>query len=130
VKLPKKRLHTVFRRPEGDPCGWKTGYATASRDKQSAIVNNRIAGICLRGSPAIGDRLSDVKLGLNLGGPGILVMTGYGKRSLPLIRRERIRPTVIVRNLKAAARWITSRGDRLPGNGTKPARASQMRMLG
>jgi D-glycero-D-manno-heptose 1,7-bisphosphate phosphatase len=64
----------------------------------------------LRGSPAIGDRLSDVKLGLNLGGPGILVMTGYGKRNLPLIRRERIRPTVMVRNLKAAARWLVGSG--------------------
>jgi len=64
----------------------------------------------LRGSPAIGDRLSDVKLGLNLGGPGILVLTGYGKRNLRLVRKERIKPTVVVRNLDSAARWIVGQG--------------------
>jgi len=75
-----------------------------------AVEAARKLKVRLRGSPAIGDRLSDVKLGLNLGGSGILVLTGYGKRNLRLIRKERIRPTIVARNLDSAAKWIVRPG--------------------
>jgi len=55
---------------------------------------------------SIGDKLSDVQLCQNLGGSGILVLTGYGKSELPLIDDSMRKPDYIADNLLDAARWI------------------------
>lgn len=64
----------------------------------------RDLGVSWRGAISIGDRPSDVMLGFNTGGWGILVRTGYGRRALEM--RLAVRPDRVVRNLDAAAAWI------------------------
>lgn len=58
----------------------------------------------LKNSWAIGDKLSDVMLGKNLGGKGGLVLTGYGKKEIEKIKQSsNIKPDFVVENLLDAA---------------------------
>jgi lipopolysaccharide heptosyltransferase II len=58
----------------------------------------------LKNSWAIGDKLSDVMLGQNMGGKGVLVLTGFGKRELQKIKdKSNIKPDFVVENLLEAA---------------------------
>ena len=58
----------------------------------------------LKNSWAIGDKISDVMLGKNMGGRGGLVLTGYGKKELEKIKVcSNIKPDFVVENLLEAA---------------------------
>lgn len=70
----------------------------------------RKARATLKGCIAVGDRLVDVKLGQNLGGKGILVLTGYGRKHAKLARREGVMPDHVARSLKYAVDWILKKG--------------------
>ena len=66
----------------------------------------RKAGATLKGVAVVGDRLVDVELGQKLGGKGILVLTGYGRKHKALAKRTGVRPDAIVGNLEKAVEWI------------------------
>jgi len=66
----------------------------------------RKAGATLKGCVAVGDRLVDVLLGQGLGGKGVLVLTGYGRKHRALARKQGVKPDAVVRNLASAADWI------------------------
>jgi D-glycero-D-manno-heptose 1,7-bisphosphate phosphatase len=66
----------------------------------------RKAGATLTGCVSVGDRLVDVKLGQNLGGKGVLVLTGYGRKHRVLAKKEGVRPDRIARSLPHAIDWI------------------------
>jgi D-glycero-D-manno-heptose 1,7-bisphosphate phosphatase len=57
-------------------------------------------------SVSIGDKLSDVQLCQNLGGRGILVMTGYGKSERGRIESSGIQPDFTADTLLEAALWL------------------------
>ena len=58
----------------------------------------------LKKSWAIGDKLSDVMLGKNMGGKGVLVLTGYGKKELEKTKENSdVKPDFVVENLLEAA---------------------------
>ena len=60
--------------------------------------------LSLKNSWAVGDKLSDVMLGKNMGGKGGLVLTGYGKKELEKIKQSSsIKPDFVVENLLEAA---------------------------
>lgn len=60
--------------------------------------------LSLKNSWAIGDKLSDVMLGKNMGGKGGLVLTGYGKKELEKIKgSSAVKPDFVVENLLEAA---------------------------
>jgi histidinol-phosphate phosphatase family protein len=64
-----------------------------------------------KGSISVGDRPSDVQLGQNTGGKGILVLTGYGRQWARNWKGRR--PDHMAKNFGEAAEWIlkTTRSD-------------------
>jgi len=66
----------------------------------------RKAGATLRDCVVVGDRLVDVSMGHNLGGSGVLVLTGYGRKHRALAKKQGVKPDAIVKNLAGAVDWI------------------------
>lgn len=66
----------------------------------------RKAGATLKGCISVGDRIPDILLGQKLGGQGILVLTGYGRKHRKLARRQGVRPDKTARSLPSAVDWI------------------------
>lgn len=78
----------------------------ACRKPKSGLVRRaaRQLGLRLKGCYSLGDRASDVALAQQVGGKGILVLTGYGRR----VRRrlQGVRPDAVAKNFQEAVRWI------------------------
>lgn len=55
----------------------------------------------------IGDKVEDIKLARNVGAKGILVLTGYGRRS----KSKKIDPDHTAKDLYHAVRWILKKVD-------------------
>jgi D-glycero-D-manno-heptose 1,7-bisphosphate phosphatase len=66
-------------------------------------------GLDLEGSYMVGDKVEDVRFGLNAGARPVLVLTGYGEASREALRREGIEPAHIAPDMGAAADWILAR---------------------
>lgn len=63
--------------------------------------------LSLKNSWVIGDKLSDVMLGKNMGGRGVLVLTGYGKKDLEKTdENSNAKPDFVAKNLLDAVIWI------------------------
>ena len=71
-----------------------------------AIRAARRLGVTLTGCVAVGDRISDVRLGQRLKGFGVLVLTGYGEANLSKLARARVHPDAIVAGLPEAVDWM------------------------
>ncbi len=67
-------------------------------------------GVSLAGAVVIGDRLADVKMGLAIGGAGVLVLTGLGVENRGLAAAEGVTPSAIVPDLGGAVEWLLARG--------------------
>jgi D-glycero-D-manno-heptose 1,7-bisphosphate phosphatase len=63
-------------------------------------------GINLAESYMIGDKVEDVQFGLNIQAKPILVLTGYGIKSLATLQKQRISPAHVAQNLLQAVDWI------------------------
>ena len=64
-------------------------------------------------SYAVGDKLADVGLGQNIGGKGVLVLTGHGREEYAALEDDgEYQPDFVADNILDAARWIVS--DRNP----------------
>ncbi len=59
--------------------------------------------IDLKKSYTVGDSVRDYLLGYNMGGKGILVLTGHGKKQQRKIKDEKIKPLAVCKTLKLAA---------------------------
>lgn len=66
-------------------------------------------GIDLAGSYMIGDKTEDILLGLNIGAVPILVLTGYGRKSLTMLRGQNVTPAQVAADVLEAADWILDR---------------------
>jgi len=64
--------------------------------------------IDLSASYSIGDHTGDFLLGQNMGGKGIFVLTGHGKREFKKIKASggKLKPDFVAKNLPAASKWI------------------------
>jgi len=69
-------------------------------------------GLDLEGSYMIGDKVEDMEFGLNIGARPILVLTGFGERSLETLRERGIRPAHVACGVLEAAAWIAERETR------------------
>jgi len=69
-------------------------------------------GLDLRKSYMIGDKVEDVRFGQAIGATSILVLTGFGRRSLAELRKSTRPPAHVARNLQTAVRWIARREHR------------------
>ncbi|MDR1928953.1 MAG: HAD family hydrolase [Endomicrobium sp.] len=70
------------------------------------LEGSRFFNINLKESYVIGDCIKDYLLGFNMGGKGILVLTGHGKKQRKEISKEKIKPMAISKNLKEAVKVI------------------------
>lgn len=57
-------------------------------------------------SYTVGDSIRDYMLGHNLGAKGILVLTGHGKKQSEKIKKEKIKPFKVCKNLSHAVNLI------------------------
>lgn len=72
-----------------------------------ALLAAKEFDIDLRLAYSIGDKLSDVGVGLNLGGKGILVLTGYGKKEKTKAGKgDEPIPNYVADDVLEAAEWI------------------------
>lgn len=75
----------------------KTGMALRAAEEHD---------IDLEKSYTVGDSVRDYILGYKMGGKGILVLTGHGKKQQKKIKEEKIKPLKVCRTLKEAANLI------------------------
>ncbi len=54
----------------------------------------------------IGDKVEDILFGINIKAKPILVLTGFGPKSLPKLREKGIQPVYVAQNLGDAVDWI------------------------
>ncbi len=71
-----------------------------------ALRAARDLNINTAGSYMVGDKVEDILLSLNIKARPVLVLTGYGQRSLEVIKKEKLGPVHIAQNLLEAILWI------------------------
>jgi len=62
--------------------------------------------IDLTKSYMVGDKVEDVQFGLNIKARSILLLTGFGRKSLVKLKAKEVRPAHVAKNLLTAVRWI------------------------
>jgi D-glycero-D-manno-heptose 1,7-bisphosphate phosphatase len=62
--------------------------------------------IDLNNSYMIGDKVEDILFGLNIKATPILVLTGFGQKSLSALKEQEIQPGYVAQNLLDAVNWI------------------------
>ena len=72
--------------------------------------------IDLSQSYMIGDKVEDIQFGLNFGAAPILVLTGYGQKSLPQLKEKAIQPAYVAQDLLDAVNWIMKKEITEPGS--------------
>ncbi len=86
-------------------------------------------GIDLQRSYMIGDALTDIAAGQAAGCRTALVSTGRGREQLHLPEIQRWRPTMITRDLFAAARWVLAE-ERAARRMVRPYQGNLARVVG
>jgi histidinol phosphatase-like enzyme len=71
-----------------------------------ALQGAKDFNIDLKKSYAVGDSAKDYLFGINMGGKGILVLTGHGKKQRKNIAGEKLKPFAVCKTLKQAADLI------------------------
>jgi len=92
AKIKKYKKDCACRKP-------KTGMVKKAAKRFSLNIGK---------SYVVGDKLTDVKLGINSKMKSFLVLTGFGKTERKLIKKEKARPDFIVKDLYEAAKMIIS----------------------
>jgi D-glycero-D-manno-heptose 1,7-bisphosphate phosphatase len=85
-----------------------------------AIRAREELGLDLEGSYMVGDKVEDVRFGLNAGARPILVLTGYGEATRDALRKEGVAPAHVAPDLGKAVEWILER-ERERGGGEESA---------
>jgi len=62
--------------------------------------------IDLKKSYAVGDSIRDYLFGFNMGGKGVLVLTGHGRKQQDTIASEKVKPLAVCKTLKQAVNFI------------------------
>ena len=75
-------------------------------ETENAIAAKKEFNIDLKNSWMIGDHLSDVQLGLNIGSKTIFMLTGHGKKHLEDLKAKNINPDFIAKDFLEAADFI------------------------
>jgi len=78
------------------------------RKPKTGMVKSAAAklGVDIRKSYFVGDKATDVELGINAGGKSVLVLTGFGKEEEKLLEAKGIGPYMVFGGLAEAAGWI------------------------
>ncbi|TET67437.1 MAG: HAD family hydrolase [Candidatus Aminicenantes bacterium] len=54
----------------------------------------------------VGDKVEDILFGMKINATPILVLTGFGQKSLPLLKKKGIKPAYVAQELLDATIWI------------------------
>jgi D-glycero-D-manno-heptose 1,7-bisphosphate phosphatase len=57
----------------------------------------------------IGDKVEDIQFGLNIQATPILVLTGYGQKSLIKLKNLSIKPAYVAQDLVEAVNWVMNK---------------------
>lgn len=57
----------------------------------------------------VGDKVEDILFGKNIKAVPILVLTGFGQKSLPKLKENRVEPAYVAHDLLDAVGWILER---------------------
>lgn len=68
-------------------------------------------GIDTTRSYMVGDKVEDIQFGINLGATPVLVLTGYGEKSLERLKSLGIAPAYVAPHLLDAVNWILKHRD-------------------
>lgn len=74
-----------------------------------ALKARDILDLDLEGSYMVGDKVEDIRFGLNIGATPVLVLTGYGPGSLVKLKEQGIQPAYTAPDLLDAVAWILRR---------------------
>ncbi|MBN2206508.1 MAG: HAD family hydrolase [Candidatus Aminicenantes bacterium] len=81
-----------------------------------ALQAARDFNLDLEASYMIGDKVEDIEFGRAFGATPVLVLTGYGARSLRAFQARPVRPAFVAADVLDAVRWILAReNDGRPG---------------
>jgi len=65
--------------------------------------------IDITNSYMVGDKVEDILFGLNIKATSILLLTGYGQKSLKKLKSQMIKPAYVASDLLDAVNWILKR---------------------
>jgi D-glycero-D-manno-heptose 1,7-bisphosphate phosphatase len=74
-------------------------------------------GLNLRRSYMVGDKVEDILFGRNIRATAVLVLTGYGRKSLPKLKKIGFEPAHVAEDILEAADWILEREKRMAASG-------------
>ena len=87
---------------------YKKDCSCRKPNPEMALKAAKDLNIDLSGSYMVGDKVDDLLFGLNIGAKPVLVLTGYGKESLLRLKKRKVQPAYIAKNLLHAVDWILS----------------------
>jgi D-glycero-D-manno-heptose 1,7-bisphosphate phosphatase len=70
--------------------------------------------IDLNNSYMVGDKVEDILFGRNIHANPILLLTGFGQKALPKLKKKGIVPAYVASNLLDAVNWIINREKKMP----------------
>jgi D-glycero-D-manno-heptose 1,7-bisphosphate phosphatase len=62
----------------------------------------------------VGDKAGDILFGLNIQAKPILLLTGFGQKALPKLKKKGIVPAYVAPNLLDAVNWILQQEKKMP----------------
>jgi D-glycero-D-manno-heptose 1,7-bisphosphate phosphatase len=70
--------------------------------------------IDMNNSYMVGDKVEDILFGRNIQANPILLLTGFGQKALPKLKKKGIVPAYVASNLLDAVNWILKREKKMP----------------
>ena len=70
--------------------------------------------IDMNNSYMVGDKVGDILFGLNIQAKPILLLTGFGQKALPKLKKKGIVPACVAPNLLDAVNWILQQEKKIP----------------
>jgi D-glycero-D-manno-heptose 1,7-bisphosphate phosphatase len=70
--------------------------------------------IDMNNSYMVGDKVGDILFGRNIKAKPILLLTGFGQKALPKLKRKQIAPAYVAANLLDAVNWILKQEKKMP----------------
>ena len=132
--IEEKNLHDIHRRLRlafAERNAFFNGIYYCPHHEQSEIPEYRKACSCRKPNPGmgrqaardlnidtsksymIGDKVEDILFGLNIQAVPILLLTGFGQKSLPKLEEKGIEPAHVAETLLDAVDWILEREKRI-----------------
>ena len=96
--IPRYRKNCQCRKP-------KPGMALQAAAELNIDLNN---------SYMVGDKIADILFGRNIQAKSILLLTGYGQKALPELKKKGIVPARVAANLLDAVNWILKHEKKTP----------------